>query len=71
MTDLITVKVKELTAAINSLRRERDVVIKAFNHYHVAANEQHPDPPGYPDKCVECGLDIRHPVHTRENRDGP
>ena len=32
---------------------------------HVACRPDQVDPPGYPDKCQKCGLDIRDEIHTQ------
>lgn len=36
-------------------------------HYHVARfGWQNEKPDGYPDRCQECGRDIRDDIHRRE-----
>jgi hypothetical protein len=36
-----------------------------FAHTHVACKPGQVDPPGYPDRCQQCGLDIRNEIHLR------
>ena len=38
---------------------------EAFIHTHVACRPGQVDPPGYPDRCQECGFDIRDPIHKQ------
>ena len=46
-------------------RKEIASLREAFEHTHVACKPGQIDPPGYPDKCQECGFDIRNQIHKR------
>ena len=53
-------------------RRDTEIqeLMDIFRHTHVACRPGQVDPPGYPDQCQECGLDIRDAIHTRIALDG-
>lgn len=51
--------------AIGIVSADYEKLRSAFEHTHVACKPGQVDPPGYPDQCQECGLDIRNAIHTR------
>ena len=45
---------------------EAETLRRTFAHTHVAARRGQAYPiDGYPDKCQQCGLDIRNAIHSR------
>ena len=54
-----------LREVLNKRDAEIQELMDIFRHTHVACKPGHIDPPGYPDQCQECGLDIRDAIHTR------
>lgn len=48
---------KEADAVISELEKELDTMRSTFQHIHVNNGED--------DSCLECGLDLRNPIHTR------
>lgn len=44
---------------IRNLEADNRLMLEAFRHAHVAG----PDPNS--DRCQQCGLDLRHQIHTR------
>ena len=52
-----TVVVNSYKNKISELEAENALLLKTFRHTHVNNQKN--------DGCKKCGLDLRHPIHTR------
>ena len=60
----ITATREELIAELERVKAERDELLVMYGHTHEACYITVGDKDILTDKCNECGLDIRHAIHS-------
>ena len=50
-------EIHKLRIQVERLSRDNELLLQTFGHDHIAGD-------GDIDKCLACGLDFRHPIHT-------